>query len=53
MSVGLKAFPSSHVAPSGLLGFEHTPVCVLHVPAMWHESMAAQTTGFAPVQTSD
>jgi hypothetical protein len=39
---------SLHVVPSGALGFEHAPVAGLHVPATWHWSLAAQTTGLAP-----
>ena len=31
-------------------GFEQVPVAVLQVPATWHWSEAAQTTGLAPVQ---
>jgi hypothetical protein len=46
----VQAFPSLQVEPFALLGFEHPPVDVSHVPASWHWSDAAQTTGFAPVQ---
>jgi hypothetical protein len=42
--------PSLHAVPLGLVGFEHTPVLVLQVPATWHWSSALQTTGFEPEQ---
>jgi hypothetical protein len=42
------AFASLQVVPSGEAGFEHTPVCVLQVPATWHWSCAVQTTGLPP-----
>jgi hypothetical protein len=50
VSLCVQALPSLHDAPSAFAGFEHTPVLVLHVPAVWHWSGAAQVTGFAPVQ---
>jgi hypothetical protein len=31
-----QALPSLHAVPLALLGFEHTPVAGLHVPAAWH-----------------
>ena len=46
----MHAFPSLHDVPLVAAGFEQTPVDVLHVPALWHWSLAVQTTGFAPVQ---
>jgi hypothetical protein len=46
----LHALPSLHEAPLAFAGFEHTPVLVLHVPAVWHWSDAAQVTGLAPAQ---
>src|SRR6266705_2935027 len=36
VSVCVQASPSLHPVPSGLLGFEHSPVAGLHVPASWH-----------------
>src|SRR5438552_1278666 len=45
VSARVHASPSSHVLPFGFAGFEHTPVAGLHVPASWHSSCAAQTTG--------
>jgi len=32
-------------------GFEHAPVAVLHVPAVWHWSGVGHTTGLLPVQS--
>jgi hypothetical protein len=49
-SVCVQALPSSHDAPSAFAGFEQTPVALLHVPAVWHWSAAAQVTGLLPVQ---
>ena len=49
-SPAVQAFPSLHAAPSAFAGFEHTPVPVSQVPASWHWSLAAQTTGFDPAQ---
>src|SRR2546422_1080409 len=43
--------PSSHGVPFGALGFEHTPVDVLQVPASWHWSEPVQTTAGPAVQT--
>ena len=36
VSFDVQALPSLHVEPSGLLGFEQTPVAGAHVPATWH-----------------
>ena len=33
VSVMVQAFPSLHVVPFGALGFEHSPIAGLHVPA--------------------
>src|SRR2546430_4033415 len=49
-SAAVQALPSSHAVPSGLAGFEHTPVDGLQVPASWHWSGAGHTTLFPPVQ---
>jgi hypothetical protein len=49
-SVCVQALPSSHEEPLAFAGFVQTPVLVLHAPAVWHWSAAAQVTGFAPVQ---
>jgi hypothetical protein len=50
VSVCVHAFPSLQLTPSAFAGFEHRPVPVLHVPAVWHWSLAVHVTGFAPVQ---
>jgi hypothetical protein len=44
------ALRSSQTEPSGLLGFEQFPVADWQVPALWHWSSGAHTTGFEPVQ---
>jgi hypothetical protein len=36
VSAWVHAFPSLHVTPFALAGFEHTPVAVSQVPASWH-----------------
>jgi hypothetical protein len=51
VSVCVHALPSLHVVPFAAVGFEQVPVEGLHEPARWHWSLAAQVTGFAPVQT--
>ena len=38
-----------HAVPSAAFGFEQMPVPEAQVPTTWHESMAVQTTGVAPV----
>src|SRR5881628_1327730 len=38
-------FPSSQSAPLLFAGFEHMPVLVLQVPAVWQASEAVQVTG--------
>ena len=50
VSVCVQALPSSQALPSGFAGFEHEPVAGSQVPASWHESAAAQVTGFMPEQ---
>jgi hypothetical protein len=47
-SLRVHAFPSLQLVPFAAVGFEHTPVLVLQVPATWHASLTAQTTGFDP-----
>ena len=49
VSVGVHALASSQVVPLDFAGFEQTPVVELHVPTVWHWSLAVQTTGFDPV----
>jgi hypothetical protein len=41
--------PPEQAVPSGAVGFEHVPVVTSHVPAAWHWSLGAQTTGLEPV----
>src|SRR5205809_3549333 len=36
VSLCVQASPSSHAAPSSLLGFEHSPVAGSQAPAVWH-----------------
>ena len=50
VSVWVQALLSSHAVPSGLAGFEHPPVALLHVPTSWHWSRATHVTGLEPVQ---
>jgi hypothetical protein len=49
-SVCVQALPSSHVVPSGCVGFEHAPVLVLQTPAAWHWSSALHTVAAPPTQ---
>jgi len=49
VSLCVQALPSSQAAPSGFAGLEHVPVAGSQLPAAWHWSAAAQTTGFMPV----
>src|SRR5439155_3545969 len=44
VSPEVQAVLSLHVVRFALLGFEHTPVVVSHVPATWHWSRAVQVT---------
>src|SRR5438034_1006934 len=50
-SVWVQASPSVQALPFGLAGVEQVPVAGSQMPASWHWSGGAQTTGFAPVQT--
>jgi len=49
VSVCVQALLSLHAVPFVATGFEQDPVLVLHVPAVWHWSLAVHVTGFAPV----
>src|SRR2546425_1144736 len=49
VSVRVPAVPSSQAAPSGFAGLEHVPVAASQLPAAWHWSAGAQTTGFVPL----
>ena len=53
MSFCVHALLSVHEVPFDLAGLLHTPVDVLHVPAVWHWSSALQVTGLAPTQLPD
>ena len=46
----VQALPSSQDAPSALAGFEHAPDEVLHVPTVWHWSLAGQVFAAPPTQ---
>jgi len=46
----VQALASLQAEPSAFAGFEHCPVEVSQVPAVWHWSEALQTTAFEPVQ---
>jgi hypothetical protein len=50
VQVPLWHVPVVQFAPSGFAGLEHAPVVESQAPASWHSSIAAHTTGFAPVQ---
>jgi hypothetical protein len=50
VSVWVHASPSLQAVPLAALGFEQAPVPGLQTPATWHWSLAAQTTGFEPMQ---
>src|SRR5438034_1203755 len=49
VSLRVQALPSLQAAPSGFAGSEHVPVAGSQLPAAWHWSAGAQTTGFVPV----
>jgi hypothetical protein len=48
VSVWVHRLPSLQPVPFGLIGFEHSPVAGVQVPASWHWSSAVHTTGFEP-----
>jgi hypothetical protein len=50
-SVCVQALPSLQAVPFVAVGLEQAPVVGSHVPAVWHWSLAVQTTGWLPVQT--
>src|SRR5439155_20635785 len=50
VSIFVQALPSLHAVPLLAFGLEHWPVAVSQVPATWHWSSAAHTTGLEPVQ---
>jgi hypothetical protein len=51
VSVCVHMLPSLQVVPSAAAGSVQAPVDGSQVPAVWHWSEAAQTTGLPPVQT--
>ena len=50
-SAVVQASLSSQPVPLGAAGSEHWPVAGSQVPTTWHGSLAAHTTGWAPLQT--
>jgi hypothetical protein len=50
VSAPLQTVLSGQAVPSGLLGFEHWPFVGLHVPALWHWSLATQVMGVPATQ---
>jgi hypothetical protein len=50
VSVCVHGSPSLQVVPFATAGLLQVPVAGSHVPAMWHELLAVQTIGLAPVQ---
>jgi hypothetical protein len=53
VSVSVQTLPSLHAVPFAFSGFEQTPVAGLHVPALWHWSLAMQMTGLPAAQVPD
>ena len=51
VSLCVHALPSSQVTSSALFGFEQVPVDWSQTPAVWHWSLALQTTGLLPTHT--
>ena len=51
LSLCVQALLSSQAVPLPTAGSLQTPVPGLHVPTVWHWSLAVQVTGFEPVQT--
>src|SRR5262249_43581858 len=49
VSLCVQASTSLQPVPSALFGLLHTPVAGLQLPATWHWSSAAHTTGLFPV----
>jgi hypothetical protein len=52
-SFAVQEFASLQPVPSGAAGFEQTPVPESQVPAAWHTSLAAHTTGLPPEHAPD
>ena len=49
LSVCVHLLPSLQTEPSGLLGFEHTPVFVSQMPTSWHGPLTVHVTALLPV----
>jgi len=49
-STVVQALPSLQVVPFAAGGFEQAPLLELHMPAVWHWSLAWHTMGLAPTQ---
>jgi hypothetical protein len=47
----VQTLPSLHAVLSALAGLEHLPVAESQAPALWHWSVAVQTTGSTPLHT--
>jgi hypothetical protein len=53
VSFVVQTFASLHAMPSGAAGFEQTPVAGEQVPASWHPSLGAHTTGLPPAHAPE
>src|SRR5439155_741447 len=53
LSLCVHALPSLQLAPSLFAGLLHAPVDGLHVPTVWHWSLAKQLTGAEPRHTPE
>ena len=51
VSLRSQRLPSLQSVPLVAVGFEHTPVAELHVPAVWHSLGAGHVTWLPAVQT--
>src|SRR5947207_3618420 len=49
VSAWVQASPSLQAVPSGLAGFEQTPLAGSHVPTLWHEPEGTRPKGSHPV----
>jgi hypothetical protein len=49
LSPSVHALPSLHTVPFAATGFEQVPVLGLHVPAVWHASLAVHVTALPAV----
>jgi hypothetical protein len=53
VSVIVQALLSLHAVSFGFAGLEHVPFAGLHVPALWHWSLAVHVTGAPGWQLPD